>query len=234
MRRELLKPCVAVVGLLACTAIVGAQPPDEPARALPPPPMPMAGRVFPVYPLYPAYGAMPIAYAGETFVAADRTGYILYAAPANYWSVPHQAWRSIPHPQAAEVVARFAAPVVAAPGSGADALFTLGAAAYWSGDYSRARGHLEAATVRDPRDARAWQYLALTRWVLGQNEAGRQAARYAAAAALVFPERNMAYRVALERVQGPTRERMIQAAGDITTVQEAEAVLSGLPQPVPR
>jgi hypothetical protein len=44
----------------------------------------------------------------------------------------------------------------------------------------------------------------------------------------------MAYRVALERVQGPTRERMIQAAGDITTVQEAEAVLSGLPQPVPR
>jgi tetratricopeptide (TPR) repeat protein len=120
------------------------------------------------------------------------------------------------------------------PGSGADALFTLGAAAYWSGDYDQAREHLEAATAKDPRDARAWQYLALARWVLGQNEAGRQAARYAAAAALVYPDRNMAYRVALERVQGPTRERMTEAAGDITTVEQAEAVLSGLPQPAPR
>jgi hypothetical protein len=234
MRRELLNLCVAVVGLLACTGAVCAQPLEEPARALPPPPMPMAGRVFPVYPLYPAYGPVPIAFAGETFVAADRTGYFLYAAPANYWSVPHQAWRSIPHPQAAEVVARFSAPAVAAPGSGADALFTLGAAAYWSGDYNRAREHLEAATAKDPRDARAWQYLALTRWVLGQNEAGRQAARYAAAAALVFPERNMAYRVALGRVQGPTRQRMTEAAGDITTAQQAEAVLSQLPAPAER
>jgi tetratricopeptide (TPR) repeat protein len=184
--------------------------------------MPMAGRVFPVYPLYPAYGAVPIAYAGETFVAADRTGYFLYAAPANYWSVPDRGWKSAPHPQAAEIAARFSAPGVTA----ADALFDAGAAAYWSGDYRQAREYLEAATAKDPRDARAWQYLALARWVLGQDDAGREAARYATATALVYPERNTGYRVALERVQGPTRRRMTEAAGDITTVQEAEAVLA--------
>lgn len=234
MRRELLKLCVAAIGPLACTGTAGAQPPDESARALPPPPMPMAGRVFPVYPLYPAHGAVPIAYAGETFVAADVTGYSLYAAPANYWSVPTQSWRSVPHPQAAEIAARFGAAGLVVPESGADALFTLGAAAYWSGDYGRAREHLEAATATDPRDARAWQYLALARWVLGQDEAGREAARYAAAAALVFPEKNMAYRAALERVQGRTRQRMTEAAGDVTTVQEAEAVLAGLPRTGPR
>ena len=86
----------------------------------------------------------------------------------------------------------------------------------------------------DPRDARAWQYLALARWVLGQDEAGREAARYATAAALVFPEKNMAYRAALEGIQDPTRRRMTEAAGDITTVQEAEAVLARLPQPAAR
>lgn len=184
--------------------------------------MPMAGRVFPVYPLYPAYGAVPIAYAGETFAAADTTGYFLYAAPANYWSVPDRGWKSVPHPQAAEVAARFLAPGV----SEAGALFDAGAAAYWSGNYRQAREYLEAATVKEPRDARAWQYLALTRWVLKQDDAGREAARYAAATALVYPEQNAGYRAALERVQGPTRRRMDEAAGDITTVQQAEAVLA--------
>lgn len=235
MRRVLLKPCVVVVGLLGCVGVGSAQAPEEAGRALPPPPMPMAGRVFPVYPLYPAYGAVPIAYAGETFVAADRAGYALYAAPANYWSVPHQAWRSIPHPQAAEVAARFFAPVVVVPGGpGADALFVAGAAAYWSGDYDQAREYLEAATAKDSRDARAWQYLALARWVLGQDDAGREAARYATAAALVYPDRNAGYRAALERMHGPTRQRMTEAAADITTVLEAEAVLAGLPSPAPR
>ena len=138
MRRERLKLCGAVVGFLTCAGGASAQPPEEPGRALPPPralpglrvagaqpseesarllpppPMPMAGRVFPVYPLYPAYGAVPIAYAGETFAAADRTGYFLYAAPANYWSVPDRGWKSVPHPQAAEIAARFSAPGVTA------------------------------------------------------------------------------------------------------------------------
>ena len=232
MRRELSILGIAI-NLLA-GGVASAQPPDEPIRPLPPPPMPMAGRVFPVYPLYPAHGAVQIAYAGETFVAADTTGYFLYAAPANYWSVPHQAWRSVPHPQAAEVAARFAAPVLAVPESGADALFTLGAAAYWSGDYQPAQTYLESAAAKDPRDARVWQYLALARWAQGQNDAGRQAARYAAAAALVFPEKNMAYRAALMGLDDRTRRRMTEAAGDITTVEQAEAVLAGLPRPAPR
>lgn len=235
MRRQLLKLCVAVVGLLTFAGDGSAQALVEPARVLPPPPMPMAGRVFPVYPLYPAYGAVPIAYAGETFAAADRAGYFLYAAPANYWSVPHQAWRSVAHPQAAEIAVRFTVPVVEVPGEpGADVLFDAGAAAYWSGEYRQAREHLEAATAKDPRDARAWQYLALARWVLGQDEAGREAARYAAAAAIVYSDRNSGYRAALERVQGPTRQRMTEAAADITTVQEAEAILARLPAPAAR
>ncbi|HVK17851.1 MAG TPA: hypothetical protein VM533_12950 [Fimbriiglobus sp.] len=72
MRRELSILGIAI-NLLA-GGVASAQPPDEPIRPLPPPPMPMAGRVFPVYPLYPAHGAVQIAYAGETFVAADTTG----------------------------------------------------------------------------------------------------------------------------------------------------------------
>lgn len=228
MRRELRKLCVVVVGLLACTGGASAQPSEESARPLPPPPMPMAGRVFPVYPLYPAYGAVPIAYAGETFVAADRTGYFLYAAPANYWSVPDRGWKSVPHPQAAEIAARFTGPGVSEAGS----LFDAGATAYWSGNYHQAREYLEAATAKDPRDARAWQYLALTRWVLKQDDAAREAARYATAVTLVYSERNAGYRSALERIQGDTRRRMAEAAGDITTVQEAEAVLAQLPRPV--
>jgi hypothetical protein len=205
MRRELLKPCIAVVGLLACTAIVSAQPPEEPARPLPPPPMPMAGRVFPVYPLYPAYGAVPLAYAGETFVAADRTGYFQYAAPVNYWSVPDRGWKSVPHPQAAEVAARFG--VGAGP-----SLYDAGCTAYWSGDYRQAAEYLAAAVARNPNDARAWQYLALSRWALGQEEAAREAARQGAAAAVSHPEENAGHLAALERVQGPARRWLASAS----------------------
>jgi predicted Zn-dependent protease len=226
MQRGLFKLIVAIAGLIACVGGLTAQTPEEPVRPLPPPPMPMAGRVFPVYPLYPAYGAVPIVYAKETFAAADATGYFLYAAPANYWSVSTHGWRWVPHPQAAEIATRFTAPALVAPESGADALFDIGGWAYLSGDYHRAREYLEAATAKDPRDARAWQYLALTRWVQGENEAGRQAARHATAAALLYPEKNAAYRATLDRIQGPTRERMTEAAGDITTVQQAEAVLT--------
>jgi tetratricopeptide (TPR) repeat protein len=168
--------------------------------------MPMAGRVFTVYPLYPAYGVVPIAYAGETFVAADVTGYFLYAAPANYWSVPHQAWRSVPHPQAAEIAARFGVGGAAAP------LYDAGHAAYWSGAYQQAAEYLTAATANNPHDARAWTYLALARWALGQDQAGREAARRGAAAAAEYPEQNAGLLAALERVQGPARRWLTDTA----------------------
>ncbi len=223
MRRLLLILCGSVVGL---PAEAGAA-----AAAEPPPPLPMAGRVFPVYPLYPAYGPVPLAYAGETFVAADRVGYALYAAPVNYWSVPARAWKSVPHPQAAEVAARFAGQVVLGRAvSEATALYDAGSASYWSGDYPAAREYLEAAVARDPRDARAWAYLAMTRWALGDEEAGRAAARRAAAAVIVYPEENAGYLAALERVQGPTRQRLTAAAADITSLPEAEAVLNSGPR----
>lgn len=230
MRCERLNLCVAAVSLLACVGGAGAQAPDGPGRALPPPPMPMAGRVFPVYPLYPAYGAVPIAYAGETFVAADVTGYFLYAAPANYWSVPTQSWRSVPHPQAAEIVARFTDRVVSGePVSPYDEGF----AAYWRGEYAAARDLLDSVTRQSPHDARAWTYLALARRALGQDDAAREAARRGAAAAIVYPEENAGYLAALERVQGPARRWLTAATADVTA-QEAEAIMSRLPKPTPK
>jgi hypothetical protein len=189
--------------------------------------MPMAGRVFPVYPLYPAYGVVPIAYAGETFVAADVTGYFLYAAPANYWSVPTQSWRSIPHPQAAEIAARFGVGV-AAP------LYDVGHAAYWSGAYHQAVEYLTAATTSNPHDARSWTYLALSRWAQGQDDAAREAARRGAATSVVYPEENAGHLDALERVQGPARRWLADVTADVDTVQEAEAIIARLPKPPAR
>jgi tetratricopeptide (TPR) repeat protein len=220
MRRSLLSLIVCLPA--GAGAAVAAEPP---------PPLPMAGRVFPVYPLYPAYGPVPLAYAGETFVAADRVGYALTVVPVNYWSVPARAWKSVPHPQAAEVAARFAGQVVLGRAvSEAAALYDAGFAAYWSGDYPAAREYLDAAIARDPRDARAWAYLALARWALGDEDAGQAAARRAAAAAIVYPEENAGYLAALERVQGPARQRLTTAAADITTRPEAEAVLNSGPR----
>jgi hypothetical protein len=178
--------------------------------------MPMAGRVFPVYPLYPTHGPIQIAYAGETFVAADRTGYFLYAAPVTYWSVSHQSWQSIPHPQAAEIAARFGA-------EGGSSLLDAGCTAYWSGDSLRAAEYLAAATARNPHDAKAWTYLALTRWAQGQEEVAREAARQGAAAAAAYPEANAGHLAALERVQGPAR-RWLMAATAHDTRQVTEPV----------
>jgi hypothetical protein len=216
MHRSLLILC----GLVVYLPGVGA--------AEPPPPMPMAGRVFPVYPLYPAYGAVPLAFGWETFVAADRTGYALYAAPVAYWSVPARGWQSVPHPQAAEVAARFAGRFVyARGGSEAAALYDAGIAAYWSGDYRATREYLEAAVARYSRDGRAWAYLALARRALGDEEAARAAARYGAATAIVYPDENGGYLTALERVQGEARRWL---TADITTRPEAEAVLASGPR----
>jgi hypothetical protein len=218
MSRALIHLCGPVACLLASAATASAQ-------ALLPPPLPMAGRVFPVYPLYPAYGAVPIAYAKETFAAADTTGYALYLAPANYWSVPTQDWRSIPHPQTAEVVARFTAPAVPAAPDGA-ALYDAGLSAYWAGDHPQAVSHLEAAAVRTAWDARPWYYLAMARWAAGDDAGGWAAARQAAAVTAVYPEANAGALAALERVQGPLRWRLNAAAASIATREEAEAELA--------
>ncbi len=204
-----------------------------PASALPPPPMPMAGRVFPVYPLLPASpcGAVSIAYAGETFSSADVTGYFLYAAPAMYWSVPAARWVAVPHPQAAEITARFAARAESVrTWATAAAAYDAGCAAYWAGDYRGAREALEAAVALDRRDARAWQYLALTDWALGDDKAGTEAARHGAAAAVAYPEENASLLAALERIQGPTRRRLGEAAAGITTRADAETVLARVSQ----
>ena len=156
------------------------------AVALPPEPLPMAGRVFPVYPLYPAapYAPTTLAYGKETFSSADVTGYFLYAAPVTVW-LPWSRAVAVPHPQAAAVAARFAGhPEAATAGSA----YCRGCAAYWAGNLPQARESLAAAVARNERDARAWSYLALTEWALGDAAGGDKAARRAAEAATVSAE----------------------------------------------
>jgi hypothetical protein len=184
----------------------------------------MAGRLFPVYPLYPlGPGPVPVAFAAETFVAADRTGYALSAAPVVAW-YPNGSWTVVRHPSTLPTVERGTLVAVRTdPGR----MYDDGFLAYWAGDYDRARTALQA--VGEGRDARPWYYLALTHWVLGDEKAAERAARYAAALTVTFPEDNSRVLLDLERVQGEPRRRLFAAAAEVGTAEAARTVLQAGP-----
>jgi hypothetical protein len=199
-----------------------------PARStLPPPPLPMAGRVFPVYPLYPATGCARtlLVYGGETFRAADPIGYGLYAAPVAVWSYPSTAIM-VPHPQVAHAARVIASAALLRGGANAATLYGSGLSAYWAGNYAQACEYFSAAVQRDERDARAWEYLALSRWATGRTEAGTEAARYGAAVARAYPDLNLSLPASLERIQGPTRRRLDAAMAQVATAADARTVLA--------
>jgi hypothetical protein len=105
-----------------------------------------------------------------------------------------------------------------------------GLAAYWAGDYHRAREYFEAAVTPGGRDARPWYYLALTSWAIGDEAAAREAARYGAAVALNYPDDNADLPSALERVQGNSRRWLSGATAEVATAASARAVLERGPQ----
>jgi hypothetical protein len=198
-----------------------------PRSTLPPPPLPMAGRVFPVYPLYPATGCARtlLVYGGETFRSADPIGYGLYAAPVAVWSYPSTAMM-VPHPQAAHAARVIASAALLRGEADAASLYGSGLSAYWSGNYAQACEYFSAAVQRNERDARAWEYLALSRWALGRTGAGTEAARHGAAVARAYPDLNVGLPAALERIQGPTRRLLDTAMAQVATAADANTVLA--------
>lgn len=108
MRRAFFSLLAAATGVLTAAATAGAQEPT--ASSLPPPPLPMAGRAWPVYPMYTGFGPVQFAYGGETFASADYSGYRVHVLPVTYWNTPTWSWRSVEHPQFAEIYARFPNP----------------------------------------------------------------------------------------------------------------------------
>ncbi len=107
--------------------------------------------------------------------------------------------------------------------------YNPGCRAFWTGNYAAATEYLAAAAELGD-DPRAWSFLALSLLADGDEEAGREAARYAAARVFVSPRLADDVNEALSRVQGPLRAQLRQFQSEVNQEQVARAVLAARPK----
>jgi hypothetical protein len=110
-----------------------------------------------------------------------------------------------------------------------EVFYNPGYRAYWAGNYTQAVEFLAAAADRGD-DPRAWSFLALALLADGDEKAGREAARYAAARLFLTPRLAEQVNEALSRVQGPLRSQLRQFQSEVSEEQTAKTVLAARPK----
>ena len=108
----------------------------------------------------------------------------------------------------------------------ATSLFQEGVSFYWHGDAATALDLIMTAVERDPQDAAAWYFKALTERSLGRlTEAKESVLRGAALETLNRPATSP-LGVTLERVQGPDRQFLRSAMTADLTYEKAQEIAS--------
>jgi hypothetical protein len=180
------------------------------------------GDYYPWYGYWPAYYIWwPYGYYWYTWYPA----YYGYWWQYPWWGYPMSTYywwnlapRTVPVPA---VPAQSNPPVKAAS---AESLYTSGLTAYWEGDAARASEFLAAAVRSEPSDARIWYFKALAERAAGHLAMAEASARRGAALEVLHSPDSSQMSVALERVQGPSRDFLRSAMTADLTFEKAREI----------
>jgi tetratricopeptide (TPR) repeat protein len=192
----------------------------------------------------PGYYSYPMWYGGYSFAMGPvwqgwHTGpyYYPYRPYASWFTpviyFPGAYYFPTPHYYFPVVSAAAATPTADRVPAKADgkALYAQGLEEYRDGRYAKAQALLERSVEASDADPRAWYFLALTRWALGDLPAGDEAARQGAAIERLGTFEKGLIARSLESVQGRWRYRLEDAARSMSRAEAAAAVAARRTQP---